>query len=257
MSILFNDIVFGPIKSRRFGVSLGINLLPLVHKVCNFNCIYCECGWTELKQSKVVYFSFEKIINSIKNRFEALSQQNIKIDSITLAGNGEPTMHPDFSKIMETIIDLRSKYLPDVEITILSNSTLLSNKKVVNALLLADKRVMKLDAGSNELLSAINIPLSKRDIRWYIEKLKSFNGNVIIQTIFLKGNYNGQFIDNTSSKEVNLWIKALNEIKPKEVMIYTVDREAPVKELEKVSTEKLNEICELVNKQGIKANVYL
>lgn len=116
---------------------------------------------------------------------------------------------------------------------------------------------MKLDAGSNELLSAINIPLSKRDIRWYIEKLKSFNGNVIIQTIFLKGNYNGQFIDNTSPKEVNLWIKALNEIKPKEVMIYTVDREAPVKELEKVSTEKLNEICELVNKQGIKANVYL
>lgn len=257
MSILCNDIVFGPIKSRRFGVSLGINLLPLENKVCNFNCIYCECGWTDLKQIKIVYFSFEKIIEAIKNRFKELFQQKTKVDSITFAGNGEPTMHPDFLKIIETIIDLRNKYLPDVSITILSNSALLANKKVMHALLLADKRVMKLDAGSNELLNAINIPLSKRDIKWYIEKLKSFNGNVIIQTIFLKGNYNGKFIDNTTSKEVNLWIKALTEIQPKEVMIYTIDRETPVKELEKVPSEKLNEICELVNKQGIKANVYL
>lgn len=256
MAILFHDIVFGPIKSRRFGISLGINLLPLENKVCNFNCIYCECGWTDLKQTKVTYFPYDIIVQSIAKRFEQLSVNHIKIDSITFAGNGEPTMHPDFLKIMESTVSLRNKYLPSVEITVLSNSALLGNKKVMTALLLADKRVMKLDAGSNQLLNAINMPLSNRNIDWYIEKLKSFNGNVSIQTIFLKGNYNGNYIDNSTAEEVNLWIKALLTIKPKEVLIYTIDRETPAKKLEKISTEKLNKICELVNTYGIKATVY-
>lgn len=256
MSILFHDIVFGPIKSRRFGISLGINLLPLENKVCNFNCIYCECGWTDLKQAKVVYFPFEKIILAIENRFIELSNKNEKIDSITFAGNGEPTMHPDFLKIIKATVELRNNYLPTVKITVLSNSALLGNKKVMEALLLVDNRVMKLDAGSNQLLNEVNMPLSNRDIQWYIQKLKTFNGNVTIQTIFLKGNYNGKYIDNTTPEELNLWLKALVDIKPKDVMIYTIDRETPAKELEKIETKKLNEICEMANKQGIKATVY-
>lgn len=256
MAILFNDIVFGPIKSRRFGVSLGINLLPLENKVCNFNCIYCECGWTDLKQAKIVYFPFEKIIQTIEHRFAELADKNETIDSITFAGNGEPTMHPDFLKIIQATVALRNKYLPKVKITVLSNSALLGNKKVKEALLLVDNRVMKLDAGSNDLLNHINIPLSNRDIDWYIQKLKSFNGNVTIQTIFLKGNHNGKYINNTTPEEIHLWLKALIEINPKEVMIYTIDRETPAKELEKIDVEKLNEICKLVNQQGIKATVY-
>lgn len=256
MAILFDDIVFGPIKSRRFGISLGINLLPLDNKVCNFNCIYCECGWTDLKQTKVTYFPYEVINQSIAKRFEELSIKNEHIDSINFAGNGEPTMHPDFLKIIESTVSLRDKFLPKVEITILSNSALLGNKKVMAALLLADKRVMKLDAGSNELLNDINLPLSNRSIDWYIEKLKSFNGNVSIQTIFLKGTYNDKYIDNTTVTEVKSWLKALDIIKPKEVLIYTIDRETPAKDLEKITIEKLNEICNLVNEAGIRAKVY-
>lgn len=256
MSILFNDIVFGPIKSRRFGNSLGINLLPINNKVCNFNCIYCECGWTDLKGTKVNYFPKDTIINAIEKRFKELKESGELIDSITFAGNGEPTMHPDFDIIIDAVILLRNSYLPDVKITVLSNSALLGNKKVFDALLKIDKRVLKLDAGNTNMLNLIDMPLANRDINWYIEKLKLFNGNVIIQTIFLKGNHDGIYIDNTTDKEVRDWIVALKEIKPKEVMIYTIDRETPATGLEKIDKEKLNEICLTLNKEGISANVY-
>lgn len=256
MSILFNDIVFGPIKSRRFGNSLGINLLPINNKVCNFNCIYCECGWTDLKGTKVNYFAKDTIIKAIEKRFKELKESGELIDSITFAGNGEPTMHPDFDTIIDAVIALRNGYLPDVKITVLSNSALLGNKKVFDALLKIDKRVLKLDAGNTNMLNLIDMPLANRDINWYIEKLKLFNGNVIIQTIFLKGNHNGIYIDNTTDKEVRDWIVALKEIKPKEVMIYTIDRETPATGLEKIEKEKLNEICLTLNKEGISANVY-
>jgi len=257
MAILFNGIVFGPIKSRRFGLSLGINLLPIRNKVCNFNCIYCECGWTDLSKEKIVYFDFNHIIQAIENKFQECFLKKVSIDSVTFAGNGEPTMHPDFLRIVEATVELRNKYFQGVSIAILSNAALLGNKKVIKALLLADRRVMKLDAGSNQLLNEINMPLTKKEIKWYVDKLKLFNGNVSIQTIFLKGNYNNRYIDNTTACEIDLWLKALLEIGPKEVMIYTLDRETPAKDLEKVSPERLNEICELVIKKGINATVYL
>lgn len=256
MSILFNDIVFGPLKSRRFGISLGINLLPLNNKVCNFNCIYCECGWTDLKQGKIIYFPLDIIEKAIEQQFSELSKNHKKIDSITFAGNGEPTMHPYFLEIMKSTVSLRNKYLPKVGITVLSNSALLGNKRVMEGLLLADKRVMKLDAGSNRLLNEINLPLSNRDIAWYISKLKSFNSDLMIQSIFLKGYHKGKYIDNTSPEELELWLNAVMEIHPKEVMIYTIDRETPAKELEKISEKTLRDICEMVIKKGIKATVY-
>ena len=256
MSILFSDIVFGPIKSRRFGNSLGINLLPLENKVCNFNCIYCECGWTDLKKVKVNYFDTNIIVTAIEKRFKELQKNKESIDSITFAGNGEPTMHPDFDKIIDAVISLRNSYLPGVKITVLSNSALLGKNKVFNALLKVDKRVLKLDAGNTNMLNLIDMPLAKRDINWYIEKLKLFNGDLNIQTIFLKGTYNEKFIDNTSNEEINTWISALKEIKPKEVMIYTIDRETPASNLEKIKKDKLDEICLTLNREGIIANVY-
>lgn len=256
MSILFNDIVFGPIKSRRFGNSLGINLLPLENKVCNFNCIYCECGWTDLKKVKVNYFDTNIIVTAIEKRFKELQENKESIDSITFAGNGEPTMHPDFDKIIDAVISLRNNYLPGVKITVLSNSALLGNKKVFNALLKVDKRVLKLDAGNTNMLNLIDMPLSNKDINWYLEKLKLFNGDLIIQTIFLKGNYNNQLIDNTTDSELRDWISLIKDIKPKEVMIYTIDRETPAVGLEKIKQEKLDEICLTLNKEGIIANVY-
>lgn len=256
MAVLFNDIVFGPIVSRRFGNSLGINLLPLENKVCNFNCIYCECGWTDLKSFKVNYLDTGKIISAIEQRFKELAIDKIPIDSITFAGNGEPTMHPNFSEIIDEVIKLRDLFLPKIHITVLSNSTLLGNKSILESLKKVDLKVMKLDAGTTEMLFKIDKPHSSKLIEWYIQKLKELKGELIIQTIFLKGYCDGEYVDNTSAEELTAWITALKEINPKSVMIYTIDRETPAKDLEKISIEQLNSICNLVISNGISAKVY-
>ena len=156
MSVLFDQIVFAPIKSRRFGESLGINLLPLESKICNFNCIYCECSWTDLKANSAPYFSKETILVDIKNCFKALSAENIKIDSITFTGNGEPTRHPHFSIIIDEVIVLRNQYFPGIKMVVLSNSNLLSNKKVLSALQKVDLRILKLDAGTQDTFEKMN-----------------------------------------------------------------------------------------------------
>lgn len=256
MSVMFDDIVFGPIASRRFGVSLGINLLPLQNKVCNFNCIYCECGWTDLKSFKINFSDSRKIINAVEERFKKLAQDKIHIDTITFAGNGEPTMHPEFPEIIEAVIKLRDLYLPKIKIAVLSNSTLLGKPSVFESLKKVDLKVMKLDAGTTETLIKIDKPLSSKTIEWYIQKLKKFNGELIIQTIFLKGYCDGEYVDNTTSDELASWIKAVKEINPKSVMIYTIDRETPAEKLEKITTEKLNSIRDMVLANGIIANVY-
>lgn len=256
MIILFNEIVFGPIYSRRFGISLGINLLPLKDKICNFNCIYCECGWTNLKAVKDKFFSMEEIVDAIENKFNLLSDNKTEIDCITFAGNGEPTMHPDFPEILDYVISLRDKYFPKKKIVVLSNSSLLGNWKVFEALQKADLRVLKLDAGTDDLFTKINKPLSSKKIHWYIEKLKEFEGDLIIQTIFFKGNYDGHYIDNTQEKEVNAWLLALKQINPRSVMIYTIDRETPAENLEKITEKELSNIAEKVKAIGINANVY-
>jgi wyosine [tRNA(Phe)-imidazoG37] synthetase (radical SAM superfamily) len=256
MPILFDNIVFGPLNSRRFGVSLGINLLPLKNKVCNFNCIYCECGWTNLKSFNINYFDSKEVIAAIEKRFKQLANDNTHIDSITFAGNGEPTMHPQFATIIDAVIELRNLYLPGIKITVLSNATLLGNRSVFASLKKVDLKVMKLDAGSTEMLIKIDKPLSSKKIDWYIQKLKELKGELIIQTIFLKGFNDGEYIDNTTLEELSEWLKALKEINPQSVMIYTIDRETPAKELEKIPVEKLNDICAMVNANGIKAQVY-
>lgn len=256
MSILFNDVVFGPISSRRFGTSLGINVLPLNNKVCNFNCIYCECGWTEIKNKKIDYLQVDIIGEAIEHRFNVLSNEGPAIDSITFAGNGEPTMHPDFLRVMELTVRYRDQYLQGIPITVLSNAELLSKKKVIEALMLADKRVLKLDAGDNKLFKLIDMPLSNRDLDWYIGKLASFKAPIIIQSIFLKGYYDGNYIDNSGEENVNLWMEALAKISPEQVMIYTIDRETPVKNLMKIDRGTLDNICGKVINQGIKAKVY-
>ncbi len=257
MAILFNNIVFGPIKSRRFGQSLGINLLPLTNKVCNFNCIYCECGWTNLKPVEINYFSIETLVKSIENGFKKVVEERMDIDTITFAGNGEPTMHPKFSEVIDATITLRNRYQPGIKIAVLSNSALLGKKNVFEALKKVDLRVMKLDAASDNMFQTMNEPLSSKPIRWYIDKLKEFNGELIVQTIFFKGFYKNEYIDNSSEVELNRWLNALEEIKPKGVMIYTIDRETPVKELERISAKRLNVIAEKVNLLGINATVYI
>lgn len=237
---LFNDIVFGPVKSRRFGVSLGINLMPETMKYCSFNCIYCECGLTDPDQEKHArLFTTEQITEALYERFKVLKNEGLEPDNITFAGNGEPTMHPDFNRIIDRTIELRGQYFPKALITVLSNSTRLHIPSVREALLKIDNNVLKLDAGSEEMFRRINRPASPVRLSKIVEEMAAFKGRVIVQTLFLRGTVNNQTIDNTSEEEISLWLKHILRINPSLVMLYSVSRETPEQELEKVGKEEM------------------
>jgi len=254
---LFNDIVFGPVMSRRLGVSLGINLLPLNKKVCSFNCIYCECGWTDsLPTGEMYFFTPLEISAAMENRFIELHDENIKIEAVTFAGNGEPTLHPDFNQIIENTLFLRDKYLKGAEVIVLSNATTITRPLVLDALKKADKSIMKLDAGDDELFRLINQPLTSITRKKIINNLKLFEGKIIIQSMFLRGEFKGKPIDNTGEKVVDIWIKELKQINPEYVMIYPIARNTPVEGLKKINPDELNIIAAKVQKEGIKANIY-
>lgn len=254
---LFHDIVFGPVMSRRLGVSLGINLLPPDKKVCSFNCIYCECGWTDSIPGKNTnFYSLTEVYHALEERFRELHDEHVVPDAITFAGNGEPTLYPEFGKIMEEIISLRGIYLPGAKITVLSNATTLDDPEVFSALLQADKSIMKLDAGNDALQFLINqplIPYSREDI---IRNLMKFKGEVIVQSLFLKGEYKGKSVDNTGDNVILSWIEELKRINPQYVMIYPIARETPARGLLKVPLPELEYIAGKIENAGIKARVY-
>lgn len=255
--ILFDEIIFGPVKSRRFGVSLGINLLPLDSKLCTFDCIYCECGLTSHEKGhKPVFYSTEQILASLESRFRGLTDSHLAPDSITFAGNGEPTLHPDFATIMNGVIGLRNKYFPLAKITVLSNSTMLNRDLVHKTLLLADNNVLKLDAGTDAAFQAINRPLNRITLDEVVEQLIGFKGNLTIQTLFLRGTIQGKVIDNTIEQEVNAWLGHLERIQPKLVMLYPIDRLTPFASLEKISHDELAAIAHQVEAMGLKAEVF-
>lgn len=256
-TFLFNEIIFGPVKSRRLGVSLGINLLPVNRKICNFNCIYCECGWTghsgdntsNLPTRKEVYLSLEKKLDSMK-------QSGQVPDVITFAGNGEPTLHPDFPGIIDDSIKLRNKYFPEAKIAVLSNSTAITRDDIRKALLRVDQNILKLDSACDDTIHLHNQPNKKIIASDLINELKKFEGRLIIQTLFLRGEYKGKKIDNTTPEEISGWLKAIKEISPSEVMIYTISRDTPEgSSLEKISLKELKEIAGKVNELGIKTQV--
>lgn len=256
-TILFDEIIFGPVKSRRLGVSLGINLLPTKRKTCNFNCVYCECGWTSdlenaadhLPRREEVYLALELKLSEMKGK-------NLSPDVITYAGNGEPTLHPDFPGIIDDSIMLRDKYFPKAKIAVLSNSTTITNPPVKAALLKTDMNILKLDSAFNSTIIVHNQPRVNINVEELINNLVGFNGRLIIQTLFLRGIYNGIVIDNTTPVEINGWLKAIKRIRPSEVMIYTISRDTPDGgNLRKVPVRELRKIAGLVEKMGIKTQV--
>lgn len=256
-TFLFDDVVFGPVKSRRFGVSLGINLLPVGYKFCTFNCIYCECGWTFKENAKK--HPLPKRVEIFKRLEEVLRKMKIdgtSPDNITFAGNGEPTIHPQFAEIIDDTILLRDKYFPSAEITVLSNSTMLHKKSVFNALNKIENNVLKLDTVIDETFRVINQPYANTSLQTIIDNIKLFNGNQIIQTLFIRGKFENKAVDNTTDKELNEWLKVLKEIKPKYVMIYPIDRDTPVAELEKIPRNELDIISKRLEAVGIKTRTY-
>lgn len=255
--ILWHEIVFGPIKSRRLGNSLGVNLLPGKLKICTFNCIYCECGWGKAIENIADHvYTHQQIISTLELRLKELKSEGAKIDSITFAGNGEPTMHPAFAKIALDIIALRDQYFPNAKTSCLSNSTFAYNADIRDALTKLDNVLMKLDAGSQEMFDLINRPFSKISVTEVVESLIAFNGNLSIQSLFLKGEYKGKIIDNTTDKEVDLWLEKLVDINPKKVVIYPIDRETPARNLVKTDVDTLEKIAIKVRNKGILCEVY-
>jgi wyosine [tRNA(Phe)-imidazoG37] synthetase (radical SAM superfamily) len=256
-TFLFDKIIFGPVESRRLGVSLGINLLPGGKKVCNFNCIYCECGWSPSIEKEGGYLPRrEEVSEALESRLQEMKVRGQKPDVITFAGNGEPTLHPDFSSIIDDSIMLRNKYFPAAKIAVLSNSTTITNPSVRGALLKIDMNILKLDSAFDLTIKIHNQPRANIKVDELIDNLKKFNGQLIIQTLFLRGRQNEKLIDNTTPEEINAWLEALERIKPSEVMIYTIARDTPEGGLmNKIPLNELMQIASRVEKLGIQTQV--
>jgi wyosine [tRNA(Phe)-imidazoG37] synthetase (radical SAM superfamily) len=256
-SILFDKLVFGPVYSRRLGISLGINLLPTSSKYCNFDCIYCECGWNEKgNNKKLVLPSRSELKQKLELRLKELRGTENEPDAITFAGNGEPTVHPEFAGIIEDTIEIRDEYSPKTIISVLSNASLIHKKPIRDALMKVEKNILKLDTGVESTFKLLNQAAGNLTIEQVVDNLLLFEGNLILQTLFVRGWYNGHFIDNTTVKELQAWIPLVKKINPEYVMIYPIDRGTPVKELQKISEKELSEIAEKVETEGIKTEVY-
>jgi wyosine [tRNA(Phe)-imidazoG37] synthetase (radical SAM superfamily) len=254
-TFLFDSIIFGPVWSRRLGESLGINLLPANNKACNFNCVYCECGLTPAGSTSSEFPAAGAVKNMLEQKLRKMKENNEYLDSITFAGNGEPTLHPEFPRIMEDAINVRNFFYPKANIAVLSNATRIGSADIFNALLKADMNILKLDSAIEETLLNINCPRSNYSLSETIHLLKQFHGKVIIQTLFLRGRYNGVHIDNTTEKEVKAWLAVLEQIHPESVMIYSIARDTAVQGLEKISREELEIIANRVAQAGINTQV--
>lgn len=254
---LFDELIFGPVHSRRLGVSLGINLLPTDNKYCNFNCIYCECGWTNsTKGLKIVLPKRDNYKERLEEKLKSLQDTVNEPDAITFAGNGEPTIHPKFAEIIEDTIKARDKYAPKAAISILSNATMLHKPSVVEALKKVDKNILKLDSGIEDSFNKINQATGGITFDKIVKGLLSFEGKLIIQTLLFKGEYNGNYIDNTTDEEIDAWLKIVKKINPEYVMLYPIDRSTPAKDLEKIPAAELERIAEIIRKEGIDVKVY-
>lgn len=249
-TFLFDQTIFGPVISRRLGISLGINLLPNDSKLCSFNCIYCECGWNPEKGTvKAILPTRMKVKNMLREKLVEMKSNGEFPDVITFAGNGEPTMHPDFATIIDDTLLIRNEFCPGARIAVLSNSTMLHKPKVVEALKKVDDNILKLDSGIPETIRVLDQPVGKFNLPQVINNIKKFDDQLIIQTMFIRGKFKGAIIDNTTEQEQVAWIQILQQIRPKLVMIYTIARDTPTNDLLKVTTEELEIIAERVRKE--------
>ncbi len=256
-TFLFDKIIFGPVASRRFGVSLGINLLPSGHKACTYNCIYCECGWTLLNPGNPQGLPGRgEIREKLELQLRTMQKENRPPDHITFAGNGEPTLHPDFPGIMDDTVLLRDQYFPLAQITVLSNATRVKIPGVYTALLRADNNVLKLDAGTENTFRLLNRPLTKITLAEIVNNLMAFDGRLTVQTLFVKGEMNGQPIDNTLPEETTPWLEHLIRIRPRRVMLYSIARDTPLAGLVKIPKTKLLRIAEMLSAAGLTPEVY-
>ena len=253
-TIIYPSPVFGPVHSRRLGISLGINLLPADGKVCSFDCIYCECGFNGDHRPSLPMPTREEVAGKLEKKLLEMVAEGQLPDVLTFAGNGEPTCHPHFAEIISDTIRLRNQYCPQAKVSVLSNATMIHRQAVHDALMRVDNNILKLDTVDPLYINKVDRPQGAYDVRLIIDRLKAFNSHVIIQTMFMRGETgerSQQSVDNTGEKFVGPWLEAVKEIKPQQVMIYTIDRETPTLGLLKATREQLDHIRDRVIAAGI------
>lgn len=247
--MLFDSIVYGPIRSRRLGVSLGMNLMPTTAKLCTFDCVYCECGWNQ-PVSHPALPTRQEVREALASRLGALSPNSL--DVITFSGNGEPTLHPDFLGIIQDTCALRDQYCPKAKISVLSNSTQLGRPDVVKALRMCDNRILKLDSAIDTTMRLIDQPVNSHlTVEQLAQWLSLFDGDFTLQTCFLRGEYDSQIIDNTTPEEISAWYAMIDRLQPKQVMIYVIDRATPLQTLSKVPAAEMEAIAAPLRAKGI------
>lgn len=255
MTFLFDQVIFGPIHSRRLGLSLGVNLLPVDAKICSFNCLYCECGFNTTIQ-EFPFPTREQVSEILSQKLQKMVAANEIPNVITFAGNGEPTLHPEFEGIIDDTIALRDLYCPTAKVSVLSNSTRIHKPHIFSALNKVDNNILKFDSAIDRTMKLIDQPVGKHiNVSWLIEQLCKFQGKLIIQTMFIAGEIEGESFDNTTDIEIEAWLKAMELIKPSQIMIYSLDREAPVQNLRKIQLNELNAIAEIARARGFNVSV--
>jgi wyosine [tRNA(Phe)-imidazoG37] synthetase (radical SAM superfamily) len=250
-TIIYPSPIFGPVHSRRLGISLGINLMPADGKVCSFDCIYCECGFNADHRPTLSVPKRDEVARKLEQALQRMTAEGQLPDVLTFAGNGEPTCHPHFAEIIGDTIRLRIQYCPQAKVCVLSNSTMIHRQQVHNALMLVDDNILKLDTVDSAYINKVDRPNGQYDVNAIIERMKAFNGHIIIQTMFMRGEYKGESVDNTTEAFVVPWLEAVKQIKPQQVMVYTIDRETPAQGLAKASHEQLDAIRDRVIAAGI------
>ena len=254
-TVIYPSPIFGPVHSRRLGVSLGINLLPADGKFCTFDCIYCECGFNAAFRPPQTLPTREEVHHALEARLKDMRQNGPKPDVLTFAGNGEPTAHPQFAAIIEDTLRLRDFYFPEAKVSVLSNSTFIHKPEVFDALNKIDNNILKLDTIDAAYINMVDRPTGHYDVKQVIECMKAFKGNLIVQTLFMMGTFEGENVDNTTDAYVLPWLEVVKEIAPRQVMIYTIDRETPAPDLLKATHEELDRLGQLVRDAGIPCSV--
>ena len=248
-TIIYPSPIFGPVHSRRLGISLGINLLPADGKVCSFDCIYCECGFNKDHRPTLPLPTREEVAEKLEAKLRQMVAEGQLPDVLTFAGNGEPTCHPHFAEIIDDTIRLRDQYCPQAKVSVLSNSTMIHRQTVHDALMRVDNNILKLDTVDPTYINKVDRPVGTYDVNAVVEGMKAFHGHLIIQTMFMRGEQ--ESVDNTGEEYVGPWLETVKAIAPQQVMIYTIDRETPAQGLLKATHEQLDAIRDRVIAAGI------
>lgn len=240
----FDDIVFGPIRSRRLGSSLGVNILPSKGKLCNFDCVYCECGWNRDGVSDRKFPTLAEVEEALESKISTLAADGVPVDSITFSGNGEPTVNPDFPEIIDVVLRLRGRFYPSAKVSVLSNATMLDRNEVFEALRKIDNPILKIDAPTDALVTMINKPQGSYSLENVVARMAEFKGDFVLQTMFLRSP------DFDLGQTVEDWRNIVRRLKPRETMVYTIDRETPDKTLQKYTVEQMTEFVKPLQDEG-------